>query len=128
MMNIDRCSSAPPGLDSPGKESSWPVRNRRRHAATVEFQNLVMSQFLEVFRRLDSIDARITPQAKHDPNNVAQHIGKDTATLVEIEKRVRSMELVLFRTSMHDVQYVDAPVAKHRQTARILQGTRGTRC
>ena len=112
-MDIDRCSSAPPGLDSPGKESSWPVRNRRRHAATVEFQTSVMNHFVEVFRRLDSIDARITPQAKHDPDNVAQHIGKDTTTLVEIEKRVRSMELFLFRTSLHDFQYVDALVAKN---------------
>ena len=112
-MNIDRCSSAPPGLDASGKESAWPVRNRRRHAATMEFQSLVMDQFAEIFRRLDSIDSRITSQRQQALNNALQHNGRDPDTVVEVEKRVRSMELLLFRTSLEDFQYIDALVAKN---------------
>ncbi|CAK0886961.1 unnamed protein product [Prorocentrum cordatum] len=70
-----------------------------------------MSQCVELFRRLDSIDARIFSQAKHEPDNVAQHVEKYTDNLVEIEKRVRSLELLLTRASLHDFPCADALVA-----------------
>ena len=86
----------PPGLPRP---SSWPVRNQRRHAATASFNAKVLESLLDISLKLDGISNKL--------DNFKE--GNESCT-DELEKRVKGMELLLFRTHLDDFKTIDASI------------------
>ena len=56
-------------LDSPTgtRTSSWPVRNQRRHEATVTFNAAVLSSLEQILGRLQLVEERLTLDATYNP-------------------------------------------------------------
>jgi hypothetical protein len=94
------------------------LRTHRRHAATMEFNSQVLSSLHEVMSRLDKIQGMegvITSLSrkvdlmikKADPP--AQPVQVD-----ELEKRISSMELLLFRIRLDDFDKIDAVIMANK--------------
>ena len=109
----------PPGLERP---SSWPVRNYRRHAATVSFNAQVLTAMSDILQRVEEFGKRIEACTSLPARmeNLAQKVDQlvdlcqgDTSSypFVEnnrLERRVASMELLLFRTDLHGFAAIDS--------------------
>lgn len=104
----------PPGLCRP---SSWPVRQQRRHVATAQFNNQVLDSLTTINSKVEGFSFEA------DFNRMSEQIDKlqssvnlilqrvDIAmTNEDLEKRLESMELLLFRRNFKDFVQIDRQV------------------
>ena len=113
---------------SPGftRPSSWPIRNQRRHAAIAEFQSQVIELLSDVSSRLLHIETALSGLQGRLPPGLTKpcvpQTGKcesaDAEKINSIEKRIASMETLLFRASFEDFKTLDEVIATARTLGR----------
>ena len=100
------------------RPSSWPVRSQRRHAATIDFNDKVLALFSDVTSRLVRIETSLTSAPWSTPPGLDEpcvhRIGYDAEKITVLEKRVLSMEVLLFKASFDDFKVLDGIVADAR--------------
>ena len=103
----DKADSVSPAL----RPSSWPVRSQRRHAATIEFNNHVLSSLGDISLRLSRIEDTRSEVRMLPPPGLTVPTTSEATLRSKLEKRVSGMESLLFRASFSDFQVLDQVVA-----------------
>ena len=106
-------SRADPLLTPPGlvRLSSWPTRHHRRHAATIEFNSTVLTSLESMHDRLGVLDSKLT------------NLESRMSTATELENRVSSMELLLFRRTFAEFTRIDDMVTNINRTVSETPGS-----
>ena len=109
-------------LDRP---SSWPVRNQRRHAAAANFNMQVLGSLSQMATKLDKIehlDDAVTQLAQRINELVLtvhglplRHEEPEHPNTDDLEKRIASMELLLFRTPLPKFDKIDTHTEVHEE-------------
>jgi hypothetical protein len=110
----------PPGLNRP---SSWPVRHQRRHLATTAFNAQVLESLATITSKVQSpvCEVELTSMREQidklqaNVNLILQMVDLSASphpASEDLEKRIASMELLLFRCTMRDFTQIDEKVTK----------------
>ena len=107
------------------RPSNWPIRSQRRHVATIEFNTRVLELLGDAGSRLQRIESSLMAWHSLAPPGLYEPDVSDEVTEMEkfdgLEKRVHSMEALLFQASATDLKVIDEIVAGPQQNRLFSQ-------
>ena len=96
------------------RPSTWPIRSYRRHAAAMEFNNLVLTALGNVSDRLSRMEHTLAKISVATPpglgtSDCAESIcdNGDNEAIIKLERRIHGMEALLFRARLDDFTFLD---------------------
>ena len=107
------------GSNRVSKPSVWPARSCRRHAATLEFNEQVLTALAQITSRLEKVEAilsapcgpKLSIGSSDEETRIVEAKAVERNVLDDLSSRIERMELLLFRLPVQDYSDLDSKIS-----------------